>query len=114
MAERVELHLIESGVHRVRAWATGSPSNWRYRTISVGTLPDGTWWCSHSGHPGGAYLVGGEQAAHHLADEWMADGLEWRPTPASFDAKGQPSDGLTWHQSGGDWFASDAPTEKSK
>jgi hypothetical protein len=108
--ERVQLHLIESGVTRVRAWGCGSPQSWRYRRITVGTLDDGRWFAHHTGHQGGAYVVGTEQAAQELADQWLSEGQGWTPTPAAFDSRGLPDDGGVWHRSGGSWFPGEAPT----
>jgi hypothetical protein len=109
MVERVELHLVE-GKTRLRAWGNGNPQSWRYKTISVGTLSDGRFWANHTGHQGGAYVVGTEQAADDLVAEWLGDGQDWQPTPAAFNSKGLPDDGMSWYRSGGTWFPGEAPT----
>lgn len=108
--ERVELHLVLAGVVRVQAWSFGPEAGSSYRRVEVGHLADGRWWARDSRDTGGAYVTGGEPLARALAAGWM-NGGGWRPTPARFDARGQPADGREWYRSGGTWLLPVRPPE---
>jgi len=111
--ERVEL-VYETGVQRHRRWRNTGSQSPRLVLIEFGRLGDGRWYADRSGHrtPGddsrGAYVFDateqGRTLALRLADRWMGEaGGRWWPTPAAFDNRHEPDDGLPWVAHGGEW-----------
>jgi hypothetical protein len=120
--DRVDL-VWQFGTDRQRRWRQGGISEWNTTSVQFGRLADGRWFADRSGYLAdtedrqkGACVFSaderGRTLALRLAYRWMSEG-EWRPQPASFDGSGQPTDGLPWRRSGGQWFldgASDPPS----
>lgn len=111
--ERIDLtHTY--GVDRQRCWRNGATAAPHTVRVTVGQLGDGRWFADLSGEPDGACVFGaddrGEQLALRLAYRWMRDaGGEWLPTPAAYDARAEPVDGLPWVRRGGEWHLSPRP-----
>lgn len=104
--ERVDL-THEYGVDARRAWRDRATAASNARRVTFGRLADGRWFASRSGEPG-AYVFGaddqGETLALRLAYRWMRDaGGRWWPTPAAYDGRAEPVDGLPWVRRGGEW-----------
>jgi hypothetical protein len=84
--------------------------------VSFGRLADGRWYAELAGSRNqfedadqGAHVFaateGGRTLALRLAYRWMRDaGGTWRPTPAAYNSRGEPVDGLPWVSRGSEWF----------
>ena len=79
------VHLWQVKHTRHRCWAKqGRIPAWQAGRVAIGTLnPDGTWYVDvveQLYHP--AILVGSEQEAHTVAEQWMRWlGGDWAPVP---------------------------------
>lgn len=112
--DRVEL-AYEYGRHAERRWRDHGSQSPYLVLVTFGRLGDGRWYADLTGyrtaevHGRGAHVFGadgqGRVLALRLAYRWMRDaGGRWWPTPASFDDRGDPADGLPWVARGGEWL----------
>ncbi|MET0492928.1 MAG: hypothetical protein ABW000_07320 [Actinoplanes sp.] len=103
--ERVELHLVE-GADPQRCWRNGATGASRLVRVTFGRLGDGRWYANRTGEAAYVFDSGkhGEALALQLAYRWMRDaGGQWWATPAAYDARAEPVDGLPWVRRGGEW-----------
>ena len=106
--ERVDL-THQYGVDRQRQWRDRATTAPNVRVVTFGRLQDGRWFAHLSGEPDGAHVFGaderGRDLALRLAYRWIRKaGGRWWPTPAAYDNRGEPVDGLPWVRRGGEWF----------
>ena len=112
--DRVDL-ARQQGVLRLRRWRNGGARSSGVLFVECGRLADSRWYAYRTGDPDGAYVYGadsrGLRFARRMAQRLMGElGGVWIPTPASFDAKGQPLDTSGWVERGGEWFPA-SPTD---
>jgi hypothetical protein len=111
--DRVDL-TWQFGIDRRRRWRNSASQSWGLTYVSFGRLADGRWYAARSRDPDGAYVFAddgqGEELALRTAKRLMADaGGSWIATPAAFDHRGNPTDGLPWVASGGEWTLGGGP-----
>jgi hypothetical protein len=112
--ERIDL-AHQFGVDRQRRWRNaGSGMSWVVE-VAFGRLADGRWYAVLTGSrhqieddAQGAHVFAanelGKTLAVQLAYRWMRQaGGNWLPTPAAYDNRGRPADGLPWVARGGEW-----------
>jgi hypothetical protein len=108
--DRVDL-THEYGVERQRAWRDRATAASNIQRITFGRLDDGRWFCDRHERDG-AYVFAPDQQGHdlalRLAYRWMQEsGRHWFATPAAYDNRSEPVDGLPWVRRGGEWFLED-------
>jgi hypothetical protein len=108
--DRIDL-THEFGVDRQRAWRDRPTAASNLQRVVFGRLADGRWFAD-AGDREGAYVFNaderGEQLALRLAYRWMREsGRRWFATPAAYDNRSEPVDGLPWVRRGGEWFLED-------
>lgn len=106
--ERVQLHLVH-GTDPQRRWRNAATGASQLVHVTFGRLADGRWYADRTREPGGAYVFdnsqNGEALARQLAYRWMSEaGGRWWATPAAYDSRAEPVDGLPWVRRGGEWY----------
>jgi hypothetical protein len=111
--DRVQLHL-EFGVDRQRRWRDRATTASNARFVTFGRLADGRWYADRHDYDGAFVFDADEQGrtlALRLAYRWMREaGGRWWATPAAYDNRSQPVDGLPWVRRGGEWHLEDGTT----
>lgn len=115
MVERVDL-VHAYGVDPQRRWRSAATGASNLTHVSFGRLSDGRWYAHRTGRGAsvedvqqGACVFAatelGQTLALRLAYRWMREaGGRWWATPAAYDGRGEPTDGLPWVRRGGEWF----------
>lgn len=108
--ERVDL-THEYGIDRQRAWRDRATAASNAQRVTFGRLADGRWFADCRDRDG-AYVFGTDEQARELAlrlaYRWMEESdRRWSATPAAYDARGEPTDGLPWVRRGGEWHVED-------